>query len=147
MSVQGEEFERAVDIDHLELFDGDVFVVWRWYWVESSDLDDDHSAEDNGDPQDSDNQQDNGSDNEPAGSETDTESGSTAITHSVVFKCVGASRDMNSQVALSFASKNKEAEVRLEYEKDNPKNARAIAFTGGGVFAKLLASGKGLGML
>jgi len=56
----------------------------------------------------------------------------SSISHWVVFKCIGATRDMNSQEALSLASRemsgDKSVEVELHPEEDNPKNARAIAF-------------------
>ncbi len=49
------------------------------------------------------------------------------ITHSVIFKCIGANKD---EKYLCLASRNiKEVQVKLTPEEDNPKNARAIAFT------------------
>ena len=54
------------------------------------------------------------------------------VIHYVVFKCIGASRDYTSQETLSLVSKEMKAgktvEVKILPKKDNPKNARALAF-------------------
>lgn len=85
----------------------------------NSDVDDNHPAQDN-DPDHTHDSEHTVSDNsEPA--DGNREDRTTVITHSVIFKCIGASRDMNSQVTLNLASKEissvKEVEVQLKPEE------------------------------
>ena len=91
--MQAEEFERSMDIDELELHENGVFVLWKWDWVDTnSDSDDDQ-------PQD--NAMANGGGVEIHSDKEGTDSETAVLSHSVTFKCIGASRDMNSQVTLS----------------------------------------------
>ena len=55
-----------------------------------------------------------------------------AITHSVVFKCIGNAKEMQYQEVLALANKKGRKEyidgpVKLEREPSNPVDARAIA--------------------
>ena len=100
--IQKEEFCRSVDISPYSFFkDDDVFVLWQWSWIDnhpsispspiphsnsctpdlnldtqaSSDLDDEISAiirNDDGIP---------------------------AITHTVVFKCIGATKNLSTKTS------------------------------------------------
>ena len=53
------------------------------------------------------------------------------ITHTVTFKCIGASRDESHQVALQAASRilkgGQDVPIRLQHEPDNPIDPSAIA--------------------
>ena len=57
---------------------------------------------------------------------------STLITHSVVFKCVGVTKDNHLQEISAMAAqklkKQEQVDVRLRKEPNNPKDSRAIAF-------------------
>ena len=54
------------------------------------------------------------------------------ITHSVVFKCIGSTKEPNYQGTLALANARIRAgervPVRLKKEPNNPKDAKAIAF-------------------
>lgn len=55
-----------------------------------------------------------------------------AITHSVVFKCIGAQKEIHYQEILALVAKKiKQGEtvpVRVQKEPSNPVDSRAIAF-------------------
>ena len=55
-----------------------------------------------------------------------------AITHSVVFKCIGSTKESSYQDALVLAKSKmrlgQSVPVRLKNEPNNPKDSRAIAF-------------------
>ena len=57
---------------------------------------------------------------------------STLIMHSVIFKCVGVTKDNHLQEILAMAAqklkKQEQVDVRLRKEPNNPKDSRAIAF-------------------
>ena len=54
------------------------------------------------------------------------------VTHTITFKCIGASRDDKQQETLQAAAKcikeGKEVPIRLQPEPDNPVDCNAIAF-------------------
>lgn len=54
------------------------------------------------------------------------------ITHGVVFKCIGAHKEMDYQETLALVSRNlnsgKTVSVKLKPEPDNPYDNNAIAF-------------------
>ncbi len=58
--------------------------------------------------------------------------GIPAITHSVVFKCIGAHKEGWYQDVLALAAKKRRERetvpVRVQEEQNNPVDARAIAF-------------------
>ena len=126
--MQEEEFSRSLDLSGKSLYGGDtVFVVWKWSWTDydidyssSSELCTSQSA------------------TSTRSSESDSEVISNrsaeipAITHSVVFKCIGSTKESSYQDAL-FLAKSKmrlgqSVPVRLINEPNNPKDSRAIAF-------------------
>lgn len=102
----------------MDLYGGDIFVVWKWEWR------DDYSAEDV--QVEEEDIGENGRDNSSDDADHGTSEIDTIVEHSVVFKCIGASRDLISQEILSMASRklntNKTVEVRLALEETNPKN-------------------------
>lgn len=64
--------------------------------------------------------------------DSDTEASDSSTTHSVVFKCIGATRDPKIQEVLSKAlhliNNGEAVPVRITPEPENPIDARAIAF-------------------
>lgn len=60
----------------------------------------------------------------------ESKNGKTAITHTVVFKCIGASRDPACQQVLAMASQQlkqgKNVEVQLQMEPTNAFDSRAV---------------------
>lgn len=118
---QGEEFELSVNISKYKLHCQQVFVIWKWTWKqEESECE---------------------RDDDPIGVDTDTSSEESEvhssedelqITHSVVFKCIGCTKEGRYQHILSMASKKikqgQAVSVKLQKEPDNVKDSRAIAF-------------------
>jgi hypothetical protein len=134
-TVDAEEFDRCLPLAGKTLYKGEygeqVLVFWNWKWQDSAPR---APEDDNSDGKDS----DEGccSDSE-GGDDTDTESDgdafdSTLITHSVIFKCIGATKDNQSQEVLAMVAqklkKQEQVDVRLRKEPNNPKDSRAIAF-------------------
>ncbi len=130
--LQREEFERSIKVDDLNLHNNTVLVLWNWDWLTS---DEEESAECDHPQGEYDTDMDNWSDDADEAQTGNTEPTDKAaqthhITHSVIFKCIGANKDEKYQETLCLASRNiKEVQVKLTPEEDNPKNARAIAFT------------------
>ena len=106
-TIDAEEFDRCLPVAGKTLYKGDygeqVLVFWKWKWQDSAPLaPEDHNNSD------SDEDSDEGccSDSE-GGEDTDTEGDnfdSTLITHSVIFKCVGVTKDNHSQEILAMAA-------------------------------------------
>ena len=69
-----------------------------------------------------------------SGTEDDEDEGYNIpeITHSVIFKCIGAHKEIEYQEMLALASKNidngKNVSVKIKPEPDNPYVNRAVAF-------------------
>ena len=102
-----------------------VFVMWNWEWVEDADIESDSEASSRDEP-------------EPPAVDTEEEEeeaedhGVPAITHSVVFKCIGATKEMRYQELLALANRrvrNSEiVPVKLQKEPGNPVDSNAVAF-------------------
>lgn len=118
----------------MTLFNNKVLILWKWYWInedrDSDDIDDSiivvsetelsSEAEDN-------------TVNGCSHTEDETIDRPRAqLQHSVVFKCIGASKDSTSQQALCRVAREldhgNQVEVRLQPEENNPVNSRALAF-------------------
>lgn len=111
------EFSTAVDIDDLITIPSmGVWVIWKWNWLKSDARIDDceeghveHSADEDDDSGDDD-----------------------SLVHSIIFKCIGATRNPNYQTALRMArdiiSKGLTVPVKPVREPNNVRDARAIAF-------------------
>ena len=133
-TIKAEEFDRCLPVDGKTLYKGEhgeqVLVLWNWKWQDSAPR---APEDDNSDGKNS----DVGCCSDSEGCEADTESDgddfdSTLITHSVVFKCVGVTKDNHLQEILAMAAqklkKQEQVDVRLRKEPNNPKDSRAIAF-------------------
>ena len=96
-----------------------MFVVWRWRWAcNGIDYNTASSA----------------STPSVMSSETSCfeEADSPLLTHSVVFKCIGSTKEQIYQVTLHLVKQKMNSgqtvPVRLMKEPNNPKDSRAIAF-------------------
>ena len=101
--------------DGLKLLPGDrIYVAYVWTWLSDDDNDD------------------GGDENRL--SDDNPESDDNVVTHTVTFKCIGANKDQNYQIALQRASDiiangcTEDVPVRLTKEPNNPKDSMAIAF-------------------
>ena len=104
-----------------------MFVMWNWQWMEDFDSEQDSvvSGDEPGDAapsnsEESDNDEEAEDDNIPA------------ITHTVVFKCIGCTKELRYQELLVLANqkrkKGEDIPVKLEKEPSNPYDSNAIAF-------------------
>ena len=97
--------------DCLKLLPGDrIYVAYVWTWLSDDDDDD-------------------GDENRL--SDDDPDSDDNVVTHTVTFKCIGANKDQNYQIALQRASdiiangSTEDVPVRLTKEPNNPKDSMA----------------------
>lgn len=114
-----------MDTANYQFFEGtQVFVIWNWEWLEDIDIVSDGEVS-------------NGNDLEPSTIDTDDDEeeadhGVPAITHSVVFKCIGATKEMRYQELLALASRRMRngelVPVKLQKEPGNPFDSNAVAF-------------------
>lgn len=106
----------------------DVFVAYTWAWIvpETSGTMDDDTTTGTSETVMQNDESDDEEEDEPDRFDT------SFITHTVVFKCIGANRDENHQSALRMAARaiknGSNVPVKLEREPDNPKDSNAIAF-------------------
>ena len=121
--IEEEEFERCIPVENDVLYGGKVFIIWKWTWEDAAEHN--QSVLDDFDERDDSSESDNNSQQEDAFQ-------STLVTHSLIFKCIGATKSHHYQEALAKAAEEfKEGgniEVRVRKEPTNPKDARAIAF-------------------
>lgn len=128
-TVEPEEFDRCVDLDdEINLCEGLVFIIWKWAW---EDMPEDAESTTDGNDSSFSNHEDEDDDTSDHENEMDRFA-SSLITHSVVFKCIGATKSVCSQEVLAQAAKKlkkaENVEVRLRKEPFNPKDSQAIAF-------------------
>ena len=108
-----------------QLFDGDqVFIMWNWIWLEECDSsseicsDKEHLSTFESE-----------SDRDESGED---ELEVPAITHSVVIKCIGVTKEKRYQELLALASRKRNngetVPVKLMKEPTNCFDSRAIAF-------------------
>lgn len=99
-----------------------VFIIWDWLW-ESYSSDEDEDTDSYDDTQ----LIDDELDDEPEQTYPDT-----GAFHSVIFKCIGANKDVISQETLERASglmsHHENVRVEIKPEPHNPKDSQAIAF-------------------
>ena len=110
-----------------------MFVLWDWVWVEDEeDVDRDASekSDDEEECNDTDNEDDYGSDKEDDNEES--HDGIPTITHSIIFKCIGCTKEHCYQAVLIKANekhrKEESVPVKLEREPNNPYDCNSIAF-------------------
>ena len=103
-----------------------LFVLWHWEWVQPSDqVSEDVSCQPD---------MDGTSDHETLSSGSECDDANADIPkHTIAFKCIGASRDPESQEVLALAAKRRKEgqiiNVTLCPEPLNKYDAKAIAFT------------------
>lgn len=130
--VQEQEASKAMSLTGCELLPEGLFVIWKWDWMEPADDedgDDDTSSLSEKEVCVGGDHKDTSCDE----SEPEVSNGANGIKkHTVTFKCIGSSRDMEYQESLSLASKKMKAgevvPVKLCPEPTNAYDARAIAF-------------------
>jgi len=100
--------------------------MWDWIWLDGDSSDDSTNTSDVEDNAD---KSDDCDDNDTTGTAGISVS---AITHSVIFKCIDVLKEDRYQEVLALANKSRnegvDVPVKLEKEPDNPADARAIAF-------------------
>lgn len=101
--------------------------MWDWSWIQQEDSSDDPT---NASSEDSSNESEESSADLKSDNEDDASS-IPAITHTVVFKCIGNTKEIRYQEVLALANKKRkegmDVLVKLEREPSNPVDARAIA--------------------
>ena len=119
---------------------GHVFVGWCWHWdvlddsmVGSKSRQDSEVADDTNGQCDTLDNTDDTNVSEDGSSDSDVDQfSSTLVTHTVMFKCIGVTKEKEYQDTLSEANRllqnNTEVPVRLTPEPNNPFDSRAIAF-------------------
>lgn len=110
-----------------QVFCGDqVFVIWHWIWLEGGEQSESSSEICSGEEHFS----NFGSESDR--DESEDEPKVPAITHSVIFKCIGVTKEKHYQELLALANRkinNGEAvPVKLQKEPTNCYDSRAIAF-------------------
>lgn len=128
--LQKKEFSRCIDTENYQFFQEDqVFVMWNWQWLENSDSDSEQDDVNKDEPENV-----VVSNSEESGNEEEDEEDNDvpAITHSVVFKCIGCTKELRYQELLALANqkmkKGEAVPVKLQREPSNPYDSNAIAF-------------------
>ena len=116
-----------MDTTKYQFFEGTmVFIMWDWEWLEDTYTGSDSEASDKDE---SEHPVDTDDDEEEEEAE---DHGVPAITHSVVFKCIGATKELRYQELLALANRQMRngqiVPVRLQKEPGNPVDSNAIAF-------------------
>ena len=120
--IDPDEFDHCIPIGDKIFYEKKVFVIWKWTWEESAE---DIEQESTGNMSDE-------SIGESSGEDNDADLNTSLLTHSVIFKCMGATKTVRSQEILAEAAQKLKKEesvgVMLRKEPKNPKDSRAIAF-------------------
>ena len=98
--------------------------MWNWTWLAAEDIESSDSEECHSESDSIQSAMDNSED------ESD---GIPAITHSVVFKCIGCHKEKRYQELLALAQRKRARDgadipVKLQAEPSNPMDSKAIAF-------------------
>ena len=105
-----------------------MFVIWRWTWIEGESSESEKSS-DTDDCRETDGAT-IATSTKPDSSDSDDDI--SAITHSVVFKCIGCLKEYRYQEILAIVAKKirqgETVPVKLQKEPDNPVDSRAVAF-------------------
>ena len=134
-TIDAEEFDRCLPVAGKMLYNSgsgqdQVLVFWRWNWQDSAPPEEDRS--DSGEDSDEGCCSDSEGGEDTSTEDDDADFDSTLVTHSVIFKCVGVTKDTHSQEILAIAAqklkKQEQITVCLRKEANNPKDSRAIAF-------------------
>ena len=104
-----DEFSRSVDIAQMQLYEGLVFIIWKWRWVKDA-----HCVSSS-----SETEVEEDSNSEICNSSySDHEA--TTVNHSVVFKCIGCLKELRYQEILAEVSRKIETipvDLRREPKK------------------------------
>lgn len=111
-----EEFSKAVKVNVLSFCKNKVLIIWNWIWQEENQQSMTSSSEFEA------NVQEVSDEN----SDLNTVAVSGDIKHSVVFKCIGATKETRMQ--LQKIEAGEVVPVHIQPEPDDPVDARAIAF-------------------
>ena len=101
--------DQSVDVRMYNLFeDSQVFVIWKWMWIEESGSESDEIHDRKTDS-------DSGSNIDSS----EDEDGDSAITHRVVFKCIGCTKEHHYHVILAEVTRRmrqcEEVPVKVVY--------------------------------
>ena len=125
INFQASEFSRsAIDVSNYQFFGGDkVFVLWNWFWVEVSSATPSVTSSPCSSPCSS----------PPPDDSSSSSDEIPAITHAVVFKCIGVTKEKKYQDTLQYAKKRLDDDgiklpVKLQPEPENKWDSKAIAF-------------------
>ncbi len=112
----------------MKLIPEGVFVAWQWEWLPDSQAGSSSESEEEYNTIDPVIRSRTPSDIDSEGEDQ----GIPHLTHTVTFKCIGASRELHAQEILAKVSRligdGKNIPVNLFPEKDNPYDSNAIAF-------------------
>ena len=106
-TVSAEVFDRCLPVDGKTLYKSEseeqVFVFWKWKWQDSvsPDPEDNNSVEDGDEGCCSDGGESSCSDGDE---QDDDDFDSSLVTHGVIFKCIGVTKDSQSQETLAVAA-------------------------------------------
>jgi len=113
-----------VDISTLNFPLQGVFVIWEWIWLDEIDCVSETSSEAI--------RELTASIDSVIGSEISMGSPEPSVFHTITFKCIGCTRDPDSQKALQETSqrlaKEETVMVQLQCEPENKFDSQAIAF-------------------
>jgi hypothetical protein len=115
-NTQVEDFSCDIDVKDASLLPEGILIVWKWNFGYES-----------GDEEDDDEEKDQSSDEmERKNSYQDAQP-----SHTLIFKCIGTTREKQYQETLRIISNLKpveQVEVKLQPEPHNPVDSKAIAF-------------------
>ena len=113
-----------MDISQFKIPTQGVVVIWEWCWMDEVD----HVSETSSEAM----HELTASIDSVSGSEVTMGSPEPAVVHTITFKCIGCTRDEDSQKALKEISlkldDEEEVKVRLQPEPENKFDSKAIAF-------------------
>ena len=125
--VQIEEFTKVKAVEGMRFPCDGVYLVWEWEMEECAECYGDENSDGNEEDK---IKEEEDEDAGELGAEEDEDN--TDIVHTLTFKCIGATKDMQQQLVLRQAKEllqqQKEVPVRLSPEPDNPYDTQAIAF-------------------
>lgn len=127
--LKEEEFSIRINTDGMKFVPEGVIVIWDWMWLEASDSDvseSENQSQDYSNPY-------LQSDDIDSTVESEQETGvPSSPQHTVTFKCIGTTHDVNAQQVLMQVSQQLErgevVPVAIVPEPDNQYDSQAIAF-------------------
>ena len=118
--IESEEFDRAVDVAEFKLVEAKVFVIWKWNLWSGEDIEAELTTVDT-----------ECADNDCCEEEEEELEASTVL-HSIIFKCIGTTKEEKYQHVLAKAAharkNNIDVKAQIVPEPHNPVDAKAVAF-------------------